>query len=107
MWVIPGSLLALGMVVWGAFLKRLLAGLAPLLLGVVIGWFALAGGTMWGYTAWQTIPDPPAEAFADGAKLTASVMVGWLPYFILLVPLFCLLRGGVTVAGRRRGELEG
>ena len=69
-----------------------------LLLSVAIVWMSLFLGVHFGYGAWQTMPDPPDRAFADGAKLTGSLMFGWIPSGIacLLTLLACRCLRRVT-----------
>jgi hypothetical protein len=50
-----------------------------LVLGTLILWVGIFLGTHYGYGAWQSMPNPPEEAFADGAQLTGSVIFGWIP----------------------------
>jgi hypothetical protein len=51
--------------------------------GVSIMWFALFLGVATHFDAWQGMPDPPPEAFADGAQLTACMLIGWFPGALL------------------------
>lgn len=55
------------------------------LLSVACVWIGLVWGTMMGYDTWQSMPEPPDEAFADGAHLTGSIMFGWFPATFLCV----------------------
>ena len=41
-----------------------------------------------GYGAWQTMPNPRDEAFADGAKLTAALFGGWIPGIFLFFAMY-------------------
>ena len=69
----------------GTFLAWKASGRGPvgqvlvLLLAFVVIWLSLILGVYWGYGAWQSMPDPPEEAFADGADLAGSVLFGWMP----------------------------
>lgn len=51
---------------------------ALLVVGVVAFWAGLFIGSEFGYQAWQSIPDPPQEAFSDTAPMGA-LLFGWLP----------------------------
>ena len=48
------------------------------------------------FDVWQAIPNPPSEAFADGAQLIGSVLVGWVPgvflYFSALATAWAIRR---------------
>ena len=69
----------------GAYLSWKASGRGPigqvlvLLLAVAVVWCALILAVGWGYDAWQSMPDAPDEAFADGAALTGSLLFGWMP----------------------------
>lgn len=64
---------------WKASGRGLIGQTLLLLLAVAAVWLSLILGVCWGYDAWQSLPEPPDEAFADGANLTGSVMFGWMP----------------------------
>ena len=49
-----------------------------LVAGIVALWASLFFGSAYGYQAWQSIPDPPEEAFSDTAPLGA-LLLGWIP----------------------------
>ena len=74
------------------------------LFGIAVLWAGIFLGTHFGYGAWQTMPDPPEEAFADGAQLTGSLLLGWLPAGMIA----CAWWGGLSLIGpvmrRRRGS---
>lgn len=67
------------------FAKTWLRRLGLLVVGAVCFWLSLFLGTHIGYGEWQTMPDPPEEAFADGAKLVFALMAGWLPGLVLVL----------------------
>ena len=71
--------LALLMVLIATWRFRFWVQCIAVLFGILVLWAGIFLGTHFGYGAWQTMPDPPEEAFADGAKLTASLILGWLP----------------------------
>ncbi len=77
---LAGGCLVGGSLAWFAATRKNLFATLPLLLAaVVVVWFSLAAGVHFGYGAWQSIDNPPDEAFADGANLIGSVMFGWMP----------------------------
>lgn len=90
-WLAGGVVVALALLVVGVFRFRLLGQLVCLALAVLGLWFSLAAGVSYGYLAWQTSPNPPDEAFADGANLTGSVLFGWMPAGLFCVVCWVLL----------------
>ena len=62
-----------------------------LITGVVAIWAALFVGSDLGYRAWQSIPDPPREAFSD-AFPTGAALFGWLPSAVFCWFVFALAR---------------
>lgn len=72
-------------------------GRVPLLLiGILCVWLGLFLGSDHGFRVWQSMPDPPDEAFADTAPLGA-LLAGWLPGAILVGVAFAaaLLTNGM------------
>lgn len=67
------------------FSKTWLRRFGLLVAGAVCFWISLFLGTHIGYGEWQTMPDPPKEAFADGAKLVFALMAGWLPGLVFVL----------------------
>ncbi len=63
---------------------------------VLTGWYSLVAMTFCWFDTWQHQPNPPPEAFSDGAALTGVVMAGWLP------PLTAFLTCRFLVFIRRR-----
>lgn len=55
-----------------------------LLVGVVAVWASMLAGVGAGYRAWQSLPDPPEEAFSDGGPLMFSLVFGWFPGLIVV-----------------------
>ena len=51
--------------------------------GVLTMWFAVFLGTVTHFDVWQAMPNPPSEAYADGAQLIACVVGGWIPGVLL------------------------
>ena len=86
-----GLLIALVLVVFGARRKRWLAGVAILLLAVLVLWIALFLSVDSGYRAWQSTSDPPEEAFSDTGGPFFFLFFGWLPSAAFLAPAFLLL----------------
>ena len=66
------------------------------LIFVLTGWYSLVAMTHCWFDTWQQQPNPPPEAFSDGAALTGVVMAGWLP------PLTAFLACRFFVVLRRR-----
>lgn len=62
------------------------------LIGVIVVWAALFFGSDMGYRAWQSMPDPPDEAFSDASVLGALVL-GWLPGLVFCSSVFGVARG--------------
>ena len=65
---------------------------ALLVIGVLAFWSAVFIGSDLGYRAWQSMPDPPDEAFSDASALGALVF-GWLPGGVFCLTVFGLVRG--------------
>ena len=95
-----GAILALTAVVL-AVRNRSWWGRVPLLgAGVLAGWAGLAMGVDHGFRVWQSGPNPPDEAFVDGAQGVVAFLTGWIPASIVVAVLFL---GLLPVAsGRRR-----
>ena len=72
-----GAFVALGSVSLGVFKFRLVGQLICLLAAILALWASLVFGVGAAFDAWQGMPDPPNEAYADGAQLTGSIMFGW------------------------------
>lgn len=64
-----------------------------LMIGVLAFWSALFVGSDLGYRAWQSMPDPPEEAFSDASALGALVF-GWFPGGLFCLTIFALVRAG-------------
>lgn len=64
---------------------------ALLLIGVLAIWSALFVGSDLGYRAWQSMPNPPREAFSD-ASVVGSLLFGWFPGGIFCLTVFGLVR---------------
>jgi len=63
-----------------------------LLCGTVVFWAALFIGSDMGYRAWQSMPDPPDEAFSD-ASVLGAVVLGWFPGLLFCSAVFGVVRG--------------
>lgn len=61
-------------------------------IGVIVFWVALFIGSDMGYRKWQSMPDPPAEAFSDASALGALVF-GWVPGVLFCSVVFAAVRG--------------
>jgi len=61
-------------------------------IGVLAFWAAVFIGSDMGYRAWQSMPDPPDEAFSDASVLGAFVL-GWFPGLVFCLLVFGTVRG--------------
>ena len=76
------------------FAGRMSGCLLPgvLLVGaVLVFWGAMFVGTDMGYRAWQSMPDPPDEAFSD-ASAVGALILGWLPGALFCLTIFGTVR---------------
>ena len=62
-----------------------------LVVGIFAFWGTLFVGSEIGYQKWQSIPNPPDEAFADTFPLGA-LLAGWLPGSVYCGFLFGIMR---------------
>ena len=85
-----GALVALLLSLIAGWRRGCIVPLICLPLGVFGFWAGLFFGADIGYQQWQSMPDPPDEAFADTAPLGA-LLIGWLPGSV-----FCGIVFGVT-----------
>lgn len=60
--------------------------------GVLVFWSALFFASDRGYRAWQSMPNPPDEAFSD-ASVVGALVAGWLPGSVFCFVVFGLVRG--------------
>lgn len=67
-----------------------------LVIGVLAFWSSVFIGSDLGYRAWQSMPNPPDEAFSDASALGALVF-GWFPGVIFCLFIFGLVRGAKWV----------
>ncbi len=65
---------------------------ALLIVGVLAFWSAVFIGSDQGYRAWQSMPNPPDEAFSDASVLGALIL-GWFPGGLFCLTIFGLVRG--------------
>ncbi|MEM9413663.1 MAG: hypothetical protein AAGA30_21325 [Planctomycetota bacterium] len=74
-----GCLLAAASTFWAARIKNGFVLPAILVgIGFVSVWASLVIGSGVGYQVWQSMPNPPDEAFNDTSNVGA-VLVGWIP----------------------------
>ena len=99
-----GAGIALVVSFFAGRLKSWLATGVLLAFGVVAFWASLFVGSDMGYRAWQSIPDPPPQAFADTAPLGALVF-GWIPGGLFCLVIYGISRGIASLSYARRGEL--
>ena len=77
-------LIALLLVAWGSGRKRVGVRMALLGTAVLILWIGLILGVETGYSVWQSIPEPPPEAFSDTGGPFVVLFMGWFPARVLL-----------------------
>lgn len=76
-------------------------GKVPLLIaGIISVWLGLFLGSDKGFRVWQSMPDPPDEAFADTGPLGALIL-GWLPGLIIVGVVFGLSNFLIGIRRRR------
>jgi hypothetical protein len=96
-----GALVALLSLCLGVFRFRVIGQIVCLLLATIALWMGLSFGVHMGYGAWQGLPDPGDQAYADGANLTGAFMFGWMPAGIVCSAVWGLLLLGKKRFGRR------
>lgn len=102
LYLVPGLLLGLGLASLAGWIKNFWWSVPLFFIAVILLWASLAIGVHEGYGAWQSMPNPPDEAFADGANLIGSLMFGWLPSGLLCTAAF-LITKLVATGVRKRG----
>ena len=80
------------MVIWGSRRVRRRSRMAVLAATTLVLWIALIVGVEYGYNAWQSIPNPPEEAFSDTGGPFFVLFAGWLPILIMLGIVHLFLR---------------
>ena len=80
------------MVIWGSCRVHRRSRMAVLAAAILVLWIALFIGVDSGYRAWQSLPNPPEEAFSDTGGPFSFLFAGWLPSLILLSSLHLVLR---------------
>jgi len=100
-----GAFLALILSLVAGWRRGCIVPLICLPLAVLSFWSGLFLGAEIGYRQWQSIPNPPDEAFADTAPLGA-LLAGWLPGSIFCGFVFGLTRLVYTLVSPRP-ELAG
>jgi uncharacterized membrane protein len=90
-WLSVGALFALVFLCLGVFRFRIIGQLVCVLVATIALWIGLWYGVHMGYGAWQALPNPGADAYADGAKLVGSLMFGWMPAGIVCLAVWGLL----------------
>ena len=99
-----GALLALILSLVAGWRRGCIVPLICLPLGVLSFWSGLFLGADIGYRQWQSIPNPPDEAFADTGPIGA-LLVGWLPGLIFCGFVFGLTRLVYTLVSPRPASL--
>jgi hypothetical protein len=77
--------------IFGSSRARLIPQLVFLLAAILVLWVAMFVAAEAGYSAWQSMPDPPDEAFSDTGPIF-FLLVGWLPSFCILGIVHLALR---------------
>ena len=90
--LICGLVISLVMVFWGSRRMRRRLRMAALATATLVLWIALIVGVTYGYNAWQSIPDPPEEAFSDTGGPGSVLLAGWLPSSVVLGIVHLILR---------------
>lgn len=80
-------LVSLAPVLGATFVENKAARSVLLLSSVLLIWGGLFIASDVGYRAWQSIPDPPREAFNDAAP-SGILIIGWIPAAILVGILY-------------------
>lgn len=78
------------LVIFSSIFSRLVPRLVFLGAAILVLWGAMFVGAEVGYSAWQSIPDPPNEAFSDTGPIF-FLLAGWLPSLALLGPMHLVL----------------
>ncbi len=79
-------------VIWGSRRASRPSRMTMLAAATFVLWFALIVGVEYGYHAWQSIPNPPEQAFSDTGGPGITLLLGWLPSLVLLGIVHVLLR---------------
>ena len=74
-----GLTISSAMVIWGSRRVRRRSRMAVLAAATFVLWIALVVGIEYGYNAWQSIPNPPDEAFSDTGGVFVMLFLGWVP----------------------------
>jgi len=91
-YVVCGLAASLVIVLWGSRRARPGLRIAALAVAVIGLWAGLFAGVDQGYRAWQSIPNPPEEAFSDTGGPFTVLFLGWVPCAFLLSSVHLLLR---------------
>jgi len=80
------------LVLWGS--RRMRRGWRIAFLGVatLVLWFAMFVAVESGYRAWQSIPNPPEDAYSDTGGPFFILFLGWLPSMVIIGIEHLLLR---------------
>ena len=94
-------LVVLGLILVARWRFGLWVQLVAVALGILLLWAGLFFGAELGYRSWQSMPDPPDEAFADTAPI-GFFLAGWLPAGVLTIGWWGLL----MLIGNTRRQLR-
>lgn len=81
---VSGLVISSVLVLWGSRRAKLWARIAFLGGAIILLWIALILGIENGYHAWQSIPNPPKEAFSDAGGPFTILFLGWFPSLVIL-----------------------
>lgn len=85
-WFSLGGLISLALLCLGVLRFRIIGQIVCVFAAILALWWGIWFGVHMGYGAWQSSPNPGDDAYADGAKLVGSFMLGWIPAsFVCLV----------------------
>lgn len=87
-----GCLIAGALSIFAGMKSGCLLPSLALFIGTLVFWAAVFFGSDMGYRAWQSMPDPPDEAFSD-ASVLGALLLGWVPGSFFCILVFGAVRG--------------
>jgi hypothetical protein len=95
-----GLIAGIGSAFFAAVNHSWLGKIPLLIVGVISVWLGLFLGSDKGFRVWQSMPDPPDEAFADTGPIGALIL-GWIPGLMIVGVAFGLCSFLVGIRRRR------